>query len=206
VDAYEVGYKSTQLDGRSQTSVSAFYQDYTDIQFQVFTGTQFLVFNASTAFSKGIELENTFQINENLRSSLSVTWLDAAYGKGAGAPANLIGRDLDHAPSLASSASLFYERPVGSGFKAYGNLNWSFMGKHYTDTATAVQQDSYNLVNFRLGLTPQDGPWDVSLWCRNCTGAEYIISSFAQPFYFGGAEAAYIGAPKTFGLSFSYTY
>jgi iron complex outermembrane receptor protein len=206
VDAYEVGYKSTQFEGRGQTSISAFYQDYTDIQFQVFTGTEFLVFNASTAYSKGIELVNTFQINENLRSSLAVTWLDAAYGKGAEAPANLIGRDLDHASSLASTASLFYERPVSSGLKAYANLNWSFMGKHYTDTATAVQQDSYNLVNLRLGLAPQDGPWDVSLWCRNCTDAEYIIASFAQPFYFGGAEAAYIGAPKTVGLSFHYRY
>jgi iron complex outermembrane receptor protein len=76
VDAFEIGYKYGR--GSTNFSVSGFYYDYSNIQFQAFNpnaGGLTQVFNAASAEIYGAEAELSIELTEefNLRASLAYT-------------------------------------------------------------------------------------------------------------------------------------
>ncbi|MCL4790668.1 MAG: TonB-dependent receptor [Gammaproteobacteria bacterium] len=83
--AYEIGSKSTLLDGRLVLNGAAFFQDYTDKQVGVSRFDPVIqtdvgaIQNAGEAEIWGIELQAAFQVTENLSLSASYAWLDAEY-------------------------------------------------------------------------------------------------------------------------------
>jgi outer membrane receptor protein involved in Fe transport len=83
LDVWEIGAKTTLFDGRVRLNGSAFYQDFKDKQITVqkvtdgTTGTE--VDNISGSEVKGIELDATWQINENWLVSGGYTFLDSEY-------------------------------------------------------------------------------------------------------------------------------
>lgn len=81
---YEVGAKTTWLDGAMQLNLAGYYQDFSDKQ----TSTQLLlstgtlgtrIINASSARVYGVDLETGIAVNDNLTISAGYTWLDAKY-------------------------------------------------------------------------------------------------------------------------------
>ncbi|MFC1777391.1 TonB-dependent receptor domain-containing protein [Pseudomonadota bacterium] len=87
VTAYEVGLKSILADGTLVLNLSAFYNDYKDIQAQSFTvlplpGTAGLMDYMSTAGdmeSKGLEAEFQWLPGSRWNISANIAWLDARF-------------------------------------------------------------------------------------------------------------------------------
>lgn len=85
MSVYEIGIKSTLMDGRLQLNGDIFFQDFTDKQAatQVVNKTtgllQSKVINAAKAEVKGLEVDLLYQASENLTLSLSYTHLDNEY-------------------------------------------------------------------------------------------------------------------------------
>ncbi|GIS85598.1 MAG: hypothetical protein CM1200mP17_01660 [Woeseia sp.] len=83
---YELGIKSTLMDGRLQLNGDIFLQDFTDKQAatQVVNQTtgllQSKVVNAASAEVKGIELDMLYLASDNLSLTLSYTHLNNEYG------------------------------------------------------------------------------------------------------------------------------
>jgi outer membrane receptor protein involved in Fe transport len=82
---YELGMKSTMMDGKMRFNADIFLQDFTDKQ----TATQVVnpdtgilqskTTNAAKADVKGLELDVQYYINDNLSATLSYTHLNAKY-------------------------------------------------------------------------------------------------------------------------------
>lgn len=79
-DSFEIGSKMTLADGAARLNINYFYMNFTNLQTTQFTGnTGFVVTNAASARSQGIELEGQWRINENLQLSGNLAWLDFSY-------------------------------------------------------------------------------------------------------------------------------
>jgi iron complex outermembrane receptor protein len=204
VDAWELGLKSDYLDGRGRANVALFYNDIEDIQFSIFTGTNFTVLNASSADITGVELENFFAVTENLRLAASVTWLDAEYGNGIPPPAES-GRELTQAPDWAWTVNLEYERPITDRLAGFFNANWAYRSSHHVAYDVSDKQSSYDLVGLQAGVRTQDGRWDVRAWCDNCFDKDYATAYFNVPFYFNDNleqyKGQFLGPPRTYGAT-----
>lgn len=90
LDSYEIGLKTTWLDGRAVTNVALFYSEYTNMQIpgsvgidsdgdgvnDGFVGT---VTNAGEAEVSGLEIEGNVILTEALSAQFSASFLDAEF-------------------------------------------------------------------------------------------------------------------------------
>ncbi len=134
VDSYELGLKSTFLDGRLQLNAAAFianYQDYQvnqffDLGFDEATGAQLTsirITNAAEVDTSGLELEVTFNVTADLTLFGSLGLLDATFADFPGGtsieipnpeipgdvlkiPVNAKGNDLPLAPDVNATLGL----------------------------------------------------------------------------------------------------
>jgi outer membrane receptor protein involved in Fe transport len=60
-------------------------------------------------------------------------------------------------------------------------------------------------VNARLGLASQDKRWSVEAWAQNLLNEVYYQVAFDAPFQLGSFDA-FLGQPRTYGLTLRYTY
>lgn len=83
LDVWELGAKTTLMDGRVRLNGALFFQDFKDKQISVqevignTTGTR--IRNISGSEVKGLEMDVTFQATDNLRLSGGYTFLDSEY-------------------------------------------------------------------------------------------------------------------------------
>jgi len=81
VNAFEVGYKGTLLDGRLVTNIAAFQSDYTGVQQSVLNAATFVfsVANAAESRTRGIELDGSFEVFDGLTLYANATLMDAEF-------------------------------------------------------------------------------------------------------------------------------
>ena len=200
VDSYELGLKSDLLDGRARLNIAAFRMEFEDIQFSLFSGTGFLIDNAGTATSQGLEVEGSYVLTESLTTDLSLTFLDAQYGSDIPAPGRP-NEDLNHAPDYAATFTLRYDQEVTNALAVFSNFSYSYRDSHSLVYGADAEEDGYDLVSFQMGLRDSSDRWSVTLWCDNCFDEEYVTFTYSQPFYFDNSNPGYPGEPMTYGLT-----
>jgi outer membrane receptor protein involved in Fe transport len=88
VTSYEIGLKSTLLDGAAEFNIAAFYMEFDDLQVSSFSQTGFVVGNAGEVTTQGIEAEGRWLVAEGLTLSGAVGYLDHIYDSYEGAACN----------------------------------------------------------------------------------------------------------------------
>ena len=83
--------------------------------------------------------------------------------------------------------------------------NFSFRGNQYFDIYETpfLLEHAYWLLNGDVGMETTDGKWRATVWGRNLADREYRVGGFS------GGTAGNVeqwGAPRTYGVSFSYHY
>ena len=80
--SFEVGAKTSILDGAATFNIAAFYTDYNNLQVSVFSGnTTFNVSNAASATTKGVEMDLRWKLAEGLRLTSAAAITDFSFGK-----------------------------------------------------------------------------------------------------------------------------
>jgi len=214
VDGVEAGFKADYLDDRARSNLALFYDKITDLQVAQFLGLQFTVVNAPSAKVYGAEIENTFRVTQEITLNAAATWVpkaqigqsalldqQAAIYKAVGGPGiTLSDTRFAFAPKWAASlgASLFH--PLNGRVALTGDLSEQFKTRINIDTADGTQQSSVALLNASLGIASVGRGWSVNAWCMNCADQRYYTLSFPVPLQ-TGTEGAYVGVPRTFGMS-----
>jgi iron complex outermembrane receptor protein len=202
VDSYEVGLKAQLFDNRVRTNIAVFYTDFQDL-FNTFTNVNG-GFSGATTDAKiyGLEFEGTWRV---------VSWLDAFAnfalldGKYAGdIPAGLeaiLGDELQRLPKLQGKVGVSAYYPLeGDAGTVKGNLDFSFIGKHFTAiTNSPISATKYELVNASIGWERADELFGITLSCRNCLNKEYFHSLL--DFSGLGFAPAYPGEPRMYMIS-----
>ncbi len=197
VESYEIGLKSTLLDGRMILNAAAYSADYSDFQAQALDLTSSTprlgLTNAGLMRARGVELEATLRLAPGLTVSGGGAYSDATFkdytgpcysgqpvsptvGVGCyelpGSPgtfvANYAGERLSNAPEWSYNLRAAYERPVGAGLKIDASANWSWRDDAYALTADPESiVDAYGMLNAGLGFGREDGAWRLGLYARN---------------------------------------
>ncbi|MFM5883921.1 MAG: TonB-dependent receptor [Novosphingobium sp.] len=179
--------------------------------------------------SQGIEIESAINPTRNLAFNFGVTYASTKYrndlvGNKSGAPLDpalrlLPGRQLSNAPIWVATSSASWTPELGSsGLSALFYIDGRLTDNYNTGSDLFPQkgQDSFMLVNARVGLRGPDQKWAVELWAQNLFDQDYAQVAFNTPFQAGGAStafafpqfpggrqifSAFLAEPRTYGVT-----
>ena len=222
VDAYELGEKATLFGRRMTLNGALFYQDYSDFQLNAFNGLVFVVTSVPEVISRGAELESTFRVNQDLTLNLRVTYSDTYYPDSAENKAalnvqngleRLPGHRLSLAPSWSLAGGIAYSHPIYEDLAVNASLDWKYLSTYNTgsDLDPEKLQPGYSLFNANVGIGPQNGRWNLSVWAQNLFDQRYYQVAFNgadQTLGFAGGNTyyGYLGLPRTFGATLRVKY
>ncbi|HET7408725.1 MAG TPA: TonB-dependent receptor [Paracoccaceae bacterium] len=207
VHAYEVGFKAT-VSPEFTLNGALFYQDFTDYQQLVFTGTSFAVENVPKTISKGLELDATINPVRDLSFAFGYALTDASFDKDLDLSrtplAGQEGRQLVNIPRHAITGSITWTPPLTDQLDLLFHVDGRFQSEVETSTATSAfgitDNKGYGVINARAGIQTADGRYRLEAFVENLTETYYNIASFAVPEQ-TGTFAVYPSPPRYYGLT-----
>jgi iron complex outermembrane receptor protein len=189
VHAYEAGYKT-----RTSTyslEAAAFYYDYKNLQVGGFRGGLNIAQNAGAAHIAGLDVNGTYQITQELRVQLGVSYIpeakyinfpnaSATYPNtispitglpctlcgGTDSVLNATGHRLIRTPRLTGNLGVNYITPVGPGDLELSSSVYYSSSYNHEVTGRARQEDYATL---SAEIAYQLDKWRLALWGKNLT-------------------------------------
>ncbi len=208
VDSFELGVKTTWMGGNLLFNAALFHQTYDDFQLNSFLGTSFVVRSIPEVVSRGLDTEVMYQ-NGGLSLQGGLTYADTKYGNDPLPDPDLAllpGNRASFAPKWSATAAVGYDWDIGN-LAARFHLGAKYMSDYNTgsDLDPPKEQDAYTVANARFAIGAQNKRWNLELWVQNLTDAEYYQVAFDAPLQTGSWNA-FLGAPRTYGMTFRVTY
>jgi iron complex outermembrane recepter protein len=190
---FEVGTRSTFLDGRMKFNATVFHMIYEDMQVEVSlpapnvaTGNELSIRNVGEAEINGLELELDYLITDMWRISANAGYLDAKYKEftadiyGDGIIADESGLDLRRSPKYTAAIQSTVDFQVGDGLVTW-RVGYSWKDD-YEATLTnhpGTTIESHGLLDSSLSYAI--GPWQLAIFGRNLTDEDsfthdYVVS------------------------------
>ena len=207
--SFEVGLKTTWLDGRAVTNIAVFMSDYEDMQIpgsvgvdsdgdganDSFVGT---VTNAGKAEINGLEIEGSIQFNENWRGEFAGNILDADFTDYIVNGENIASaREVQNTPEDMAYLALVYGNEVmGGAFNA--TLNYVRKGAvaQFEVPNPILDQDSYGMWNASVTWASPNDTWRLGLHGKNLNDEDVKTSGYC----FGAGDGPATACPSTLGL------
>jgi len=191
VDAFEVGAKSRWLDGRLEFNLALFRMEYDDLQVSSLgpSGVSFVVTNAASAISQGVEVDARWAITDGLTLSTAFSFLDATFDEWLDGPCNAIevqtgnpascqlspatadrsGDDLPFAPDFSGNVMLDHVYHFTNGIQFDTQLLVFFTTKvmHRIDNDPRLVENGFIKLDARAELSR--GPWSLAFIGKNLT-------------------------------------
>ena len=175
MDSYELGAKTTWMDGNLLLNATLFHQEFTDFQLNSFLGTSYVVRSIPEVKSIGVDAEILWQTGmKGLMLQGGVTYADTRYGDDLLPDADLFllpGSRISFAPLWSGSASATYEWDFGSEHVGRFNIGAKYLSEHNTGSDLDPQkiQGAYTLVNARVAVGAKNRRWMLEFWGQNLT-------------------------------------
>jgi iron complex outermembrane recepter protein len=182
--------------------------------------------------STGIEVEASLRPIPDLNFTAGITLADTRYqrnliGNARGQPLDpalflLPGDNLSNAPEWVGTASVTWTRDIGnSGLSGLFYLDTRLTGDFNTgsDLFPEKEQDSFVVVNGRIGLRGPEQRWAIEVWAQNLLDEDYQQVAFNTPFQGSNSRAhvrnfgapsfavanqlfsSFLAEPRTFGVT-----
>ena len=199
---YEFGWKSVLQDGQLRFNGSLFFVDVSGLQSTIFDPSIVNLFfsdNAADAEIKGVEGDFIYYTETGLILSGAFSLLDTEITKSLIPTGDIIvGQELAFAPGFQGKISARKEWDLEAGNTGYWQAQFTMSDKSYSDimAPNRAEQDSYNLLNLRAGITNDD--WFAEVYVDNVTDERAEISN---TFVFDRQRVAII-RPLTVGLRY----
>lgn len=205
LESYELGFKSTLLDGRWRFNSAVYFMEWDDVQIGFFNpdiSLLGLVDNIGSAESKGIEIDTTFLATEGLELSLAYSYNQAEltedYVRRPGNPADALdGQDLPFTPDNKYTATARYSFEL-LGMPSAVQLNYAYTDEMWNDIflSNREKMDDYGLLSASWRVDG-DG-WHATLFGENLTDevAELYINTVDIQ------RLVTVNKPRTIGVSF----
>ncbi|RIV76078.1 TonB-dependent receptor [Pelagerythrobacter aerophilus] len=165
--------------------------------------------------AQGIEIEGSLNPARDLAVTLGVTYSDTSYednliGDDSGAPLDpalrlLPGDNMSNAPEWVATSSISWTPELGSsGMRGLVFFNARLSDDYNTgsDLLYGKEQDSYVVVNGRVGITNIADRFSIEGWVQNLFDKNYTQVAFNTPFI---AEqqtySAFLAEPRTYGIT-----
>ncbi len=222
VNSYELGEKSTLLDRKLSLNATLFYQDFTNFQLNTFNGLVFVVDSVPEITSKGLDTDFVYFPFRDLSFQGGLTVADTRYDLNSAQLADLVARTgfqgstgsrMSLAPLYSTSFSATYTYHVNDAYKMRFNLGAKYSSGYNTgsDLDPGKRQAGFALFNGRAVFAPSNERWSVELWGENLFDKDYKQVAFDSgyqnvPTNATGVLDAFLGAPRTFGVTLRAKY
>jgi iron complex outermembrane receptor protein len=226
--SYEIGFKSDFFDRRARLNVSAFYNDYTNMQLQASapffnvnlpiqnnaalplfnptTGTSpaGVFINAGDAHQKGVEAELTLTPAQGLQIDGSMSYLAAHYTRllpQATISGLNINMDLPFSPKWTGNAGIQYEAAFAGGTLT-PRVDYQYKGTSFSNPVNDPRNrlEARNVLNARLTYKTGDGNWEGTLAVTNLTN-DFFFYSKADLFVSSGYVTGVPTRPREWSFS-----
>ena len=210
VTAFELGSKSTLMDGRLQLNAALFYQDISDKQGITYDSNVVApvsrLISIGDADIYGVELELLAVPTDNLELSLGIGWVDTEISADPGyiiysadnAARTLDGSELG-SPDLMVNGVVSYNIPLNDGAVVTLQTDFSY---HSEGVGTGGNEYNYSeaktLVNARVFWVSASEKWEVQAYVKNVFDQEYIDNTYG----ISGSDYVYgnMGMPRWAGI------
>ena len=223
--AFEVGFKSTLLDGRLSFNGAYYKTDVENLQFFNFFAGPFgllrVVTNLEDASISGFEVDARWRATEYLTLFAGYGYTDTEIQRYDGRPYT-VGNKIPYVPEYTGNAGIDLSVPLGaSDWSLNARLETSFMGETWFSTVQEEQvpnlftgfgfgqgefskqkRDPYSVVNARLGVS--NGTWTVTGWGRNVGDEKYLQEVIPAPEF--GGSFIHDSPGASYGVDVSYAF
>jgi iron complex outermembrane recepter protein len=206
VDSYELGMKTNWANRTLLLNATAFYEKFENFQLNTYTGISFVVASIPEVTSQGVDLDFLWFVPGNkLSFQGGVTYAETTYGNftpGPGISPRLPNNTVSFAPRWSGTLSATYTQPLGGNLVWRTNVGAKSMSRYNTgsDLNPAKEQSAFTLVNARIGIGSESDRWMIEAWGQNLFDRDYYQLFFDAPLQTGTFDA-YLGAPRTYGLT-----
>jgi iron complex outermembrane recepter protein len=212
VKAYAFGAKWSLAGGAAYINAEYFHSEYTNLQVSTFSIASFLVGNAASATTQGLDVDARWQVTDQLSIGGAFVILDAEYDDYATGPCildsagnaiatfcDLSGQPLQYSPDFEANIYADYTWPVYNGWEMglIGDLTYSDKFFVAGDLDPDYVQDSYAKLNATLSLTSPDGKYRFSVIGKNLNDEQTSHQQNDIPLanFFGGKAGSYFSDP-----------
>ncbi|MDP9064513.1 MAG: TonB-dependent receptor, partial [Pseudomonadota bacterium] len=213
---YEIGWKSTMLDGHLVWNGAFYYMPWKDFQTLLFDPSVCLSssFNANIGDARiyGVESNVKYQANANLSLEFSASYNDSHLVSNNFANPNFQvtpGERLPYVPYLDYSGAARYEAPLTDDLKGYAQFDiahkgdmWNSLKANGSNGLPRVLQPAYSVMNLRLGINQAASRWLSELYITNLTNKNAVIYTNEGNFDLRQTR----NEPRVFGIRTSYRW
>jgi iron complex outermembrane recepter protein len=211
---YEAGIKTEFLENRALVNLTAFYNDWSDIQqTQAFGGVSGLT-NAGDATTQGVELESRFFVGNNFQLGFNLAYTDATLDRvppEENPSGNVPGVQLPDVPEWSGAVTADYGFTFPGGHPAHVGAGWRYVDERTTAIAQEPVNFAYLMPSYNSLDLNADVAFDaftVRLFVRNVTderaytGGGTIVNAANQPIQIDLG----VLRPRTFGVSVDFAF
>ena len=202
---YEVGAKTEWAQGRVRANIAIFHTDFDDLQVEQLddAGLTLIIDNAASATIDGVELELLFRPVSPLQVWLSGSYLDSEYQDFIDSAGNdLSSNQLARTPELMLSGGVDYTVVLTPVLTLDARVEYQWQDDMPWLVENTVYEDSYGLLDARVGLGSRSDGLEVALFGKNLTDELYRVD--AIPFL--GDVFSRFGPSRSYGVQFSKTF
>ena len=224
VESFELGWKTTALDGRLTSSIAVFFADFTDVQVpgsigvdtdgdglnDTFAGA---TNNAGKAELSGIEFEGLLRASDNLSINWAIGYIDADYKEYVVNKVEVSDIAVfQNTPEWSGSVGATFETPV-SWFGRDGSLfvipSLAYRDKtsQFEFPSPLLDQKSFSLFDLSIVWEDNDGKWRAGIHGKNLGDEEYKVAGYDFPTLgLEGNVTAFYGNPRTVTATVEYRF
>jgi iron complex outermembrane receptor protein len=196
--SYEIGTKATSDDGRFTLAASLFYIDWKDQQAVIYTSPFTRVYrNAAAATSKGIEIEGTAQLTDELGFRAGYGYTHAVYNDFVDdvLGQDYSGNDMPFAPRHSFNVGLRWESELENEVKLTAGLDYTFRSSYASTSNNAYRQEATHLVDAFVGI--EKNGLSATLWAKNIGDEHYLKNYYS----YSGTDIGVAAPGRTVGLT-----
>ncbi|MEN8722202.1 MAG: TonB-dependent receptor [Alphaproteobacteria bacterium] len=221
---YEAGLKGDFFGGAARLNLGLFRTEFDDLQVSSYNGIEYIVQNAATAISQGVEADGMALLPWGFLATMSFAWTDAymdsfPFGpcqtqartedpQGAGDFCDVSGNQLPGAPEYQYSIGLTHLNHLGNlpiDFVIGADYYWKDHQFFAIDGDPEDAQDAYGVLNGRIGLRDDEGLWNFTVFVKNILDEVALTGSHDIPLISGGHVGSVI-APRTVTANFNISF
>ncbi len=170
---YELGWKTTLLEGRMRFNGAAYYSEWVDMQYTIYTFDLSPVgntYNVGEAEISGFETDLTYLVLENLTITAAAAYNDAQTSEDFVLANGVVsvpdGTDLPNVPEIKYALTSRYEFEL-AGLQSFAQVAYSYTDESWNDIRPSerVEQDDFANLNLRAGFDKDS--WGMDFYVDN---------------------------------------
>lgn len=198
---YELGAKTTQLDGRLILNGALFHSRSKNFQYfyvDATTASQ-IISNIDRVDIKGLDIDFRYLPMKGLEFDGGVGTTHSTIKENSVDPSTVGNRTPKSVPVKVTLGAQ-YTAPVARGILGTVRFDYEHRGRKFWHPDNVAVSDPLNLFNLRLGLRDTGDKWSVTAFARNLTNKRYYADYNSSKYSGLPYDIGSLATPRTFGI------